>query len=540
MKLDVKRRKYDIVVIGEEPHLAYNRVELTSFFQHRTADNLYLNPQQWYSNVPEGSLNYHINTQVLEIQPEHKIVSCSSGEVVPYDILVLATGSNALLPDHTPGHDAEGVFVYRKIADLQRLIEFSEEKEGTFALVVGGGLLGLEAAKAMMDLEVFDKIKLVERNRWVLSRQLDKDAGGMVVEKVQDLGIEVLLGKRVEKIGVTVDNSVKEVVFEDGEKIACSTICFAIGIKARDELARKARIKCADRGGIIVGDDLRTSTANIYAIGECASWENQTFGLIAPGIEMADVLSFNFTQAKVYSYRKFRTPDLSTRLKLMGVEVASFGDFFADQAGLRNLPVRVREKLQPSPDVLSTINGVSPLSSVKALTYKDPFQAVYKKYLFTPDGKYLLGGMMIGDTKDYAKLVSMVKNQKPLDVPPSQFILGANKESDESGDDMDDDTQICSCHNVTKACVVAAVKDGTCESIGDVKSCTKAGTGCGGCMPLVTSIFNSTMKSMGQEIKNHICPHFNYSRVDLYNIISVKKLKTLQEVMKEAGTDTTS
>jgi nitrite reductase (NAD(P)H) len=134
----------------------------------------------------------------------------------------------------------------------------------------------------------------------------------------------------------------------------------------------------------------------------------------------------------------------------------------------------------------------------------------------------------------------MVKNQKKLDVPPSQFILGASKEGDDGGDDLEDDTQICSCHNVTKGDVVNTVKDGTCKSIGDVKSCTKAGTGCGGCMPLVTSIFNSTMKSMGQEVKNHMCPHFNYSRADLYNIISVKKLKTLAEVMKEAGNDPTS
>lgn len=409
--------------------------------------------------------------------------------------------------------------------------------------MVGGGLLGLEAAKAMMDLECYEKVKLIERNRWVLSRQLDGDAGGIVVEQVQALGLEVMLSKRVGKIEVTEDNSVKGVVFEDGERMDCSTICFAIGIKARDELARKAGIKCADRGGgIVVGEDLSTSMKDVYAIGECASWENQTFGLIAPGIEMADVLSFNLTQAKVHSYRKFKRPDLSTKLKLLGVEVASFGDFFADRDGPKHLPIRAARKKEgtQSPDALKKLTDGPAPSPVKALTYKDPFSAVYKKYLFTLDGKYLLGGMMIGDTRDYVKLVPMVKNQKMLDVPPSQFILGASKEGDEGGDDLDDDTQICSCHNVTKGDVVTSVKNGTCKSIGDVKSCTKAGTGCGGCMPLVQSIFNSQMKAMGQEVKNHICPHFNYSRADLYNIISVKKLKTLAEVMKEAGNDPTS
>ena len=453
-------------------------------------------------------------------------------------MLVLATGSDALVPRHTPGHDAAGVFVYRTIEDLERLITYSAQKKGTCGAVVGGGLLGLEAAKAMMDLENFEKVKLIERNRWVLSRQLDADAGGLVVEQVKALGLEVLLSKRVGKIEVTEDNAVKGVVFEDGERMDCSTICFAIGIKARDELARRAGIKCADRGGgIVVKEDLSTSVPDVYAIGECASWENQTFGLIAPGIEMADVLSFNLTQAKVHSYRKFKRPDLSTKLKLLGVEVASFGDFFADRDGPKHLPLRAAKRKEGSPDALEKLTNGVPPSPVKALTYKDPFQNVYKKYLFTLDGQYLLGGMMIGDTKDYVKLVPMVKNQKKLDVPPSQFILGASKEGDEGGDDLDDDTQICSCHNVTKGDVVSAVKDGTCKSIGDVKSCTKAGTGCGGCMPLVTSIFNTQMKAMGQEVKNHICPHFNYSRADLYNIISVKKLKTLAAVMKEAGND---
>ena len=494
-----------------------------------------------YSNCPEGSLNYHLNTIVTEIHPDQKLVSCSSGETVPYDILVIATGSDALLPRHTPGHDAKGVFVYRTIEDLQKLIEFSADRKGTDGAVVGGGLLGLEAAKAMMDLEAFEKVKLIERNRWVLSRQLDGDAGGLVVEQVRDLGLHVLLSKRVGKIEVTDDNYVKGVVFEDGEKMACSTICFAIGIKARDEVARKAGIKCADRGGgIVVDGRLSTSAKDIYAIGECASWQNQTYGLIAPGIEMADVLSFNLTQAKVHSYREFKRPDLSTKLKLLGVEVASFGDFFADRDGPKHLPVRAAKKQESSQDDLHKLTDGPPPSPVKALSYKDPFQAVYKKYLFTLDGKYLLGGMMIGDTRDYVKLVPMVKNQKVLDVPPSQFILGASKEGEDDGADLDDDTQVCSCHNVSKGDITSTVKDGSCKSIGDVKSCTKAGTGCGGCMPLITSIFNKQMKDMGQEVKNHICPHFNYSRADLYNIISVKKLKTLQEVMKEVGNDSTS
>ena len=486
------------------------------------------------------ALNYHLNTIVTEIHPEAKVVSTSKGDTVPYDVLVLATGSDAVVPRHTPGHDAKGVFVYRTIDDLQKLITYSATVKGSTGAVVGGGLLGLEAAKAMMDLEEFKHVKLIERNRWVLSRQLDGDAGGMVVNLVRQLGLDVMTSKRVGKIEVDEENAVKGVVFEDGERMDCRCLMFAIGIKPRDELARNAGLKCADRGGgIVIHADLSSSTPDIYAIGECASWENQTFGLIAPGIEMADVLAFNLTQAKVHAPRKFKRPDLSTKLKLLGVEVASFGDFFADRDGPMSLPVRrhgaKKDEKESGENSVKTFTDGPPPPPVRALTYKDPFQAVYKKYLFTMDGKYLLGGMMIGDTKDYVKLVPMVKNQKPLEVPPSQFILGATKEGDDDADDLTDDTQICSCHNVTKGDVTKVVKDGTCKSIGDVKSCTKAGTGCGGCMPLVQTIFNKEMKAMGAEVLNHLCPHFEHSRADLFNIIYVKKLKTFSDVMKDCG-----
>ncbi|KIW41339.1 nitrite reductase [NAD(P)H], large subunit [Exophiala oligosperma] len=569
LKLDAKRQEYDLVVIGEEPHLAYNRVGLTSFFQHRQVESLYLNPETWYKSHPADSFSYHLNTLVTEIKPNEKTVITAQSQTISYDILVLATGSDALLPRHTPGHDARGVFVYRTIDDLQNLISFSSTVKGTMGCVVGGGLLGLEAAKAMMDLETFQQVKLIERNRWVLSRQLDADAGNMVVDLVRNLGLDVMLGKRVGRILTTDDdrNAVKGIVFEDGEQIDCTCVMFAIGIKPRDELARKAGLKCADRGGggITVDNDLRTSDPNIYAIGECASWEDQTFGLIAPGIEQADVLSFNLTQAKAHTPRTFKRPDLSTKLKLLGVEVASFGDFFADRDGPKDLPKRhvKREERRRAVESSKGVPGVTsngdkapaaggvthgkdkvrdltsgpppPTLAVKALTYRDPFAAVYKKYLFTPDGKYLLGGMMIGDTRDYVKLVPMIKNRKMLDVPPSQFIIGASSDNNDGGDDLTDDTQICSCHNVSKGDVIQSViKDG-CKSLGEVKSCTKAGTGCGGCMPLVTSIFNKAMKDMGNEVSNHICPHFAYSRADLYNIIYVRKLQNFGGVMREVG-----
>lgn len=530
MKWDAERRQYDIVVIGEEQHLAYNRVGLSTFFEHRKIEDLYLNSQEWYSSFTDGSFNYHLNTLVTEIDPTKKQVHTSAGDWISYDLLILATGSDAVLPETTPGHNANGIFVYRTINDLERLIEFASHHKGETGVTVGGGLLGLEAAKAMTDLQDFGSVKLVDRNKYVLARQLDADAGSLVTEKIRELGLDVMHQKKIARIETDDKNNVTGITFEDGGHIDCCCICFAIGVRPRDELGAKAGIECAPRGGFVINESLETSVSDIYAIGECASWENQTFGIIAPGIEMADVLSFNLTHPGE-DQKRFHRPDLSTKLKLLGVDVASFGDFFADRDGPKFLPGRrtSAEHIRPFERVdrpkVST-------SKVKALTYKDPFGAVYKKYLFTMDGKYLLGGMMIGDTKDYIKLNQMVKSQKELDVPPSQFILGSQSGGEENADDLPGDTQICSCHNVTKDDVVESVKNGTCSTIAQVKSCTKAGTGCGGCMPLVQSIFNKTMMEMGQEVSNHLCSHIPYSRADLYNIVAIKQLKTFEEVMK--------
>jgi nitrite reductase (NAD(P)H) len=532
IKLDSHRREYSIVVIGDEPYVAYNRVGLSSFFEKRNIEELYLNPEEWYASFDASAFNYHLNTRVTEILPDQKLVRTSTGDSVSYDLLVLATGSDAVLPTHTPGYDANGVFVYRTISDLERLIDFASKHKGETGVTIGGGLLGLEAAKAMTDLQEFGSVKLIDRNKWVLARQLDGDAGALVTEKIREIGLDVLLQKRVARIDTDDTNNVVGVTFEDGEKLECCCICFAIGVKPRDELSQTAGIECAERGGFIINEALQTSIPKIYAIGECASWENQTFGIIAPGIEMADVLSFNLTNPGKEP-RRFNRPDLSTKLKLLGVDVASFGDFFADRDGPKFLPGRRASK----PGINGFQKGArfetEPL--VKALTYKDPFGAVYKKYLFTLDGKFLLGGMMIGDTKDYIKLNQMVKTQRPLEVPPSQFILGAQNGGEENADDLDDDTQVCSCHNVTKGDIVENVKTGTCKTIGQIKSCTKAGTGCGGCMPLVQSIFNKTMLEMGQEVSNHLCSHIPFSRADLYNIIAVKQLKTFVDVMREVG-----
>jgi len=241
------------------------------------------------------------------------------------------------------GWDANGVFVYRTIEDLNRLIKFSNDKKGTNGAVVGGGLLGLEAAKAMLDLETFNRVDVIEKGQWVLTRQVDETGGKMVADQVSQLGVNLNLGKGVSSMKTDENNNLTGVIFDDGSEISCSTLCFAIGVKPRDDLARSANLEVGQRGGIVVNDDLRTSMPDIYAIGECASWRGMAYGLIAPGVAMAEVVAFNLTQAKLHSPQTFKTPDMSTKLKLLGVNVASFGDCFADRDGPVTLPPQVRQ-----------------------------------------------------------------------------------------------------------------------------------------------------------------------------------------------------
>ncbi|CCO35367.1 nitrite reductase (NAD(P)H) large subunit [Rhizoctonia solani AG-1 IB] len=588
LALDEEKR-YRIVTCGEERHLAYNRVALTEYFQHRSVEELYLNSPAWYAEQDPERFTFHVGEQVTKLDYHAQCAKTSKNRIIPYDLCILATGSEASLPPYvTPetSPKTRGIFVYRSIADLDAMLAYSDRPEVKKAVVVGGGLLGLEAAKALYDLPAIPDVAIINRQAYPLSRQLDSEAGEMVLRKIEGMGVKVITKVNVTNI-TTEKIPEAEIEYDgksevmtgfdlaDGTRVECDLAVFAIGIKSRDDLARSANIECHPRGGVIVNDDLSTSAPNVYAIGECTSWKGNTYGLIAPGVEMADILSFNLTQTYngAHKPRKMNDPDLSTKLKLMGVDVASFGDFFADQRMQERMKAEEVEKDKVKQTARSESNGKAPVwelntsntpslkvengdrvslasngnqkpangrrihrhrnmrdEPIKCLTYKDPFSSVYKKYIFSADGKYLLGGMMIGDTSDYVKLVAIVKKKKALDVPPSQFIVGASKGGDDDGADLDDDTQICSCHNVTKGQVVDAVKNGV-DNIGDIKLKTKAGTGCGGCIPLVTNIFKAEMKKAGKETNNNLCVHFPMSRTDLFNVVKIKQLKTFNEIV---------
>ncbi|SAM84565.1 uncharacterized protein UBRO_05849 [Ustilago bromivora] len=555
LKYDLQggRDEWEITVIGEEPHIAYNRVGLTQYFSNRSIESLYLNELEWYSSHAKGKLTYHTSDLVVSIDSDGKTVRTQNGIEFKYDELVLATGSDASLPPYISRDkffSTKGTFVYRTIKDLDNIIAYAAEAPKTIgrrirkAGVIGGGLLGLEAAKALLDLEEVDHVVLVERNRWVLSRQLDQEGGTLVLQKVRDLGVEVLLQARVRDLiwndeGRLTAMLMQGIEEKPDEPFDIDILVFAVGIKPRDDLSEVVPGLATHKrgGGFTVDDKLRTSIPNIYAIGECASFEDQTYGLIAPGIEMAEVLAFNLTEGPHHAMRKMKSPDVSTKLKLMGIDVASFGDFFADQGKIsKPLPgSRAASRRGKKADESAEMTVDEIKKSVKALTYRDPFSDVYKKYNFTADGKYLLGGMMVGDVKDYVKLVALCNKGAAIEKPPAELIIGAKKEGEEEGDDLPDEAQVCSCHNVTKGDLIRCVKDGGVRSIGEMKASTKCGTGCGGCLPLSQSILNKALKEAGVEISNHLCGHFAYTRQELYQIIKFKKLRDFTTVMKTVG-----
>lgn len=555
------RDEWEIVAFGEEEHVAYNRVGLTQYFAHRSIPSLYLNPLDWYASHSER-LTYHLSDPVVSINNATNSLRTAKGHKFSYDKCILATGSDAALPPYLSRerfHQTKGSFLYRTINDLDDIIKYAADAPKTMghrirkAAVIGGGLLGLEAAKALLDLEDVDKVVLVERNSWVLSRQLDQEAGTLVLEKVRSFGIDVLLRARVRDIIWDADSRLTGLLLQgqDGkpdEPTDIDMLVFAVGIKPRDSLAESTGLTVAAKqhgGGFVVDTQLRTNLPDIYAVGECANFLDQTYGLIAPGVEMADVLAFNLTEGAQHQLREMKAPNVSTKLKLMGVDVASFGDFFADQGKISQpLPgprgaSRARKRGQAQPDAPAP-SADDIKKSVKSLIYRDPFSDVYKKYIFTADGKYILGGMMVSDVKDFVKLVALCDKRQPIEKPPAEFIIGAKKEGEEEGDDLPDEAQICSCHNVSKGDLVQCVKKDGIHSFGEIKSTTKCGTGCGGCIPLATSIFNRALKDKGVEVLNHLCKDFAYSRQELFQIVKFKKLKDFTSVMQSVGKKTDS
>ena len=485
----------EVTVLCEEPRPAYDRVHLSEFFSGKTADELSLVEPGFFEKT---GFSLKLKAKAVAIERRDNTVTTADGEVLPYDKLVLATGSYPFVPP-VPGRDRPNVFVYRTIEDLEAMkAAGARSKSG---VVVGGGLLGLECAKALRDMGLDTHV--VEFAPRLMAVQVD-DAGGRVLRtKIEALGVHVHLNRNTTEItdGATARH---RMVFADGTWLETDMIVFSAGIRPRDELARQSVLALGPRGGVAIDSACRSADHDVYAIGECASWNDQTFGLVAPGYDMARVAAKHIAGDVSV---QFTGADMSTKLKLMGVDVASIGD----------------------------AQGKTP--HCKTFSYTDELRQVYKKIVVSPDGKQLIGAVLVGDAEEYGTLLQMALNGIALPADPEFLILPSSDGKAKPGlgvDALPDSAQICSCNNVTKGQICAAVGEGA-TAIGPMKACTKAGSTCGGCVPLVTQVMKAEMSRRGMAVNNHLCEHFGYSRQELYHLVRVGQIKTFDDLLTRHG-----
>jgi len=493
-KLRNLSKELEIIVYGEEPRPAYDRVHLTSFFSGVSPEQLLMAPAQWYI---DHDVQLFTSELVVSIDRERKTISTHTGKHDHYDYLILATGSSAFVPQ-LPGVERHGVFVYRTIEDLHQITNYSKKvKRGA---VMGGGLLGLEAAKALVDLGL--ETHVVEFASRLMPRQIDDVASDILTHKLRQLNIQIHTGKNTKSIDG--NGKLEGLSFADGSKLDVEMLVISAGIRPRDELAKVCGLDTHPRGGILVNEHLQTNDENIFAIGEAAVFHNTVYGLVAPGYEMADIVARRLTND---TSKRFAGFDMSTKLKLIGVDVGSFGDAFGETPG--SIPI----------------------------AFQDKRKGVYKRINISADGKHLLGGILIGDASQYNMLHQMVTNKLPLPTAPESLIgIGGNPVDEGAGvKALPDSAQICSCENVTKGDLVCEIREKGATTVADLKKTTKACTGCGGCTPLVQDLLRLTLESMGHTVKKSLCEHFNYTRQELFDIIRVKKVRTYDSLLDMHG-----
>jgi len=485
----------DVTVLCEEPRPAYDRVHLSEFFSGKSADDLSLVAPGFFAE--HGNMLLRLNDRAASIDTAARTVTTAAGETLHYDKLVLATGSYPFVPP-IPGKDREGCFVYRTIEDLEAMQACGAHAAS--GVVIGGGLLGLECAKALRDMNL--QTHVVEFAPRLMAVQVDDAGGRMLRQKIETLGVSVHTGKNTLEI-VDGEAGTHRMRFADGSHLDTDMIVFSAGIRPRDELARAAGLAVGERGGITVDNNCLTSDPDVYAIGECALWQGKIYGLVAPGYDMARVAARHLRGHAA----EFAGADMSTKLKLMGVDVASIGDPHGNVPGSR------------------------------AYQFTDERKQVYKKLVVSECGKHLLGSVLVGDATEYGTLLQMMLNRIELPESPEFLILPSSDGKAKpalGADALPDGAQICSCNNVSKGEICAAVDDGA-TSIGALKSCTKAGTACGGCVPLVTQIMKAQMQKQGMAVNNHLCEHFPFSRQELFHLVRVGQFKTFEALLHAHG-----
>ena len=482
---------HDIVILGEEPRAAYDRVALTSYYEVGDKALSFL-PTGTYAD-PRVSLK--LNAKAVAVSPRARIVTLEDGTQVEYDELVLATGAYPFVPP-VAGKDLENVFVYRTIDDLIAIRKAA--RKARTGVVIGGGLLGLEAANAVKQLGL--ETHVVELAPRLMAVQIDSGAGKTLSREIENLGLTVHTGAMTEAILGT-KGKVTGLALKDRATLHADIVVFSAGIRPQDALGRAADLEIAERGGVLVDEHCRTSDEHIWAIGECAAPNGRMYGLVAPGYQMAEVV----VDTMLGGEGTFEGADMSTKLKLLGVDVASFGDAHAETPGSLEL------------------------------VYSDAVAGIYKKLVISEDGKRLLGGVLVGDASAYGILRPMVASGLPLPDNPEDLILPAGSGGSATKLDLPDEAVVCSCNNVTKGQIKGAADNG-CSTQAEVTKETKAGSTCGSCKVQIKKIIEDHFTAQGVVVDKSLCEHFALTRAELFDVVLVHGYRSFNEIVEAHGT----
>ncbi|WOP19420.1 nitrite reductase large subunit NirB [Raineyella sp. LH-20] len=484
-----------VTVITEEPALPYDRVALSTALSAPETDLTLGDPALW----ERPDVDLRTGERVLAVDPDRHVVSTTVEEVA-YDDLVLATGSYAFRP---PMPGAEALHVYRTLADIAALSAEAErlrEELGRAprAVVIGGGLLGLEAAAGMKHLGCASVV--LERADRLMATQLDPGGGEALARLVTPTGIAVRTGVTTTHVEI-VDGRVVGIGLDGEDLLPADLVVAAIGVRPRDDLAREAGLAMGQRGGVVIDATCATSAPDVWAIGEVACFEGRCVGLVAPATAMADVVADRIAGGA----STFAGFDTATKLKLSGVDVASFGDAFAT-----------------TPGALEVV-------------YADPARGLYQKLVVSDDAGTLLGGVLVGDASAYAALRPLVGRRLP--AGPGAYLAAGGDGLPDS--DLPDDAMLCSCNSVSVGTVRGAVRGelgDPCHDVASLKACTRAGTTCGSCVGLLKKTLDKELAAQGLEVSTALCEHFAMTRAALFEAVRVLQLRSFEEVLTRFGT----
>ena len=478
-----------MLVVGEEWRRAYDRVHLSSVFDGVEEHDLQLGEDDVYTT---DGVELLLADPVVSIDPNNRLARTEKGRSISFTDCVLATGSAPFVPP-IPGTAASGSFVYRTLDDLTAIRDWA--KGCRTGAVVGGGLLGLEAANALRLLGL--ETTVVEFAPRLMAVQLDDGGAATLRRHVEALGLNVRTSAAATEVLTTPDGRVEGLRFADGPDLEADLVVFAAGIRPRDQLARACGLDVGERGGIVVDDACATSAPGVWAIGEVACHRGRVYGLVAPGYTMAEVVADRIAGSDA----TFEGADLSTALKLLGVQVAGIGDPHADG---------------------------------DEIVIADPIAGTYQKVIVDREGR-VLGAVLVGDSSPFATLVQCLRGT--IETPDLIDVLRPSAGPAAAGGigDWPDTAGVCSCHNVGCGTIRAAVREGF-EDVGGVKKCTKAGTGCGSCVPVIQELIDAELSRAGKTVIKRLCPHFDMTRPELFELVRMSGIRTFSALVERHGT----